>query len=111
MFHGRSSDVTVGPKASSVASPAAKMPPPANSINAPDELGESGDILIRYGAPALLLILEFTVVRSFGEISRQPPLRTRYSELVTVVGAVAFLIVMLVLFHPTPALQETRSPN
>jgi len=84
-----------------------------NSINAPDELGEPGYILITYGAPALLLILAFTVVRSFREISGQPPLRTRYDELVTVVGAVAFVIgtlvwglfyIMLVLFHPTPAL-------
>jgi len=84
-----------------------------NSINAPDELGEPGDILSRYGAPALLLILAFTVVRSFAEISRQPPRRSVYSELVTVLGAVAFLIgtlvwglfyVMLVLFHPTSAL-------
>jgi hypothetical protein len=84
-----------------------------NSIEAPDPLSESGDILIRYGAPALLLILAFTVVRSFAEISGQPPRRTVYSELVTVLGAVAFLIgtlvwglfyVMVVLFHPTSAL-------
>ncbi len=84
-----------------------------NSINAPGELDQSEDILIRYGAPALLLILAFTVVRSFAEISGQPPRRTLYSEVVTVVGAVAFLIgivmwglfyVMLVLFHPTSAL-------
>jgi EamA domain-containing membrane protein RarD len=84
-----------------------------NSIGASDELGESGNILIRYGAPALLLMLAFTVVRSFAEISRRPPFRTVYSELVTVLGAVAFLIgtlvwglfyVTLVLFHPTSAL-------
>ena len=84
-----------------------------NSIEAPDPLSESGYILIRYGAPALLLILAFTVVRSFAEISGQPPRRTLYSEVVTVVGAVAFLIgtvmwglfyVLLVLLHPTPAL-------
>ena len=126
MFHGRGSDVTVGlPPAATMLNSSSKLILAilagalgavllsVPSINAPGELAESGDILIRYGAPALLLILVFTVVRSFAEISRQPPFRTVYSELVTVLGAVAFLIgtlvwglfyVALVLFHPTPAL-------
>ena len=84
-----------------------------NSIGAPDELGEPGYILISYGAPVLLMILAFAVVRSFRQLSRQPTLDTGYNRLVTLVGAVAFVIgllvwglcyVMLVLFHPNPAL-------